>query len=379
MPSAADTRGVPLQTAEDYVYLLSCAVNGATPDVSRVAAMDLDAILQLGQRHSAAVPVCYALERSGAVPDAYREHKGKVLRRLALYETERPKILRGLEQQGIWHLPLKGAVLQSCYPEFGMREMSDNDILCDGARMEDVRAVMEGLGYACKPREGDPHDVYTKGTSLVFEMHRCLFDDEEMPRFSHYYKDVARRLLQDGSGFCRRFSDEDFYVYLTAHAYKHFALSGTGIRTLLDVYVFLRRFGGALDWDYLRGELQTLALTDFEQRNRTLSQKLITGGTLTEEETETFLYIIGAGAFGTRELYLRNRLKRFAGEGNAKRSYFKNRFFISGSALKKNYPFFYRHQRLLPVLYLARPVKGLLTHPKRVWREVKKVRELDAE
>ena len=36
------------------------------------------------------------------------------------------------------------------------------------------------------------------------------------------------------------FTDEDFYVFIVAHEYKHFAdLGGTGIRNLVDRYVYL--------------------------------------------------------------------------------------------------------------------------------------------
>lgn len=36
------------------------------------------------------------------------------------------------------------------------------------------------------------------------------------------------------------FNDDlnDAYVYIVAHAYKHFIFSGTGIRTLIDLYVY---------------------------------------------------------------------------------------------------------------------------------------------
>ena len=74
------------------------------------------------------------------------------------------------------------------------------------------------------------------------------------------------------------FTPEDFYVYLVAHEYKHYVRGGTGLRSLLDVYVFLRRMGDSLDRDYIRRETDKLNITEFEtQTERSLSGSLTAG------------------------------------------------------------------------------------------------------
>lgn len=100
---------------------------------------------------------------------------------LSLYEIERKKILEELESRGIRYLPLKGITLGKLYPKSIMREMSDNDILCDSERMSDVREVMEQLGYECKSFARTHHDIYTKPPVLEFEMHRELFTEKSTP------------------------------------------------------------------------------------------------------------------------------------------------------------------------------------------------------
>ena len=45
-------------------------------------------------------------------------------------------------------------------------------------------------------------------------------------------------------------TDEDFYIYLIWHLYNHYTLSGTGLRAVLDVYVFNRKFREKLDFQY---------------------------------------------------------------------------------------------------------------------------------
>ena len=59
---------------------------------------------------------------------------------------------------------------------------------------------------------------------------------------------------------------------------------------------------------------------------------------------------------------------------SAKRRLLKSRVFISGDALEKNYPFFAKHKALYPILLIYRPVKGAVTHPKRLVTEYKKIK-----
>ena len=93
-------------------------------------------------------------------------------------------------------MSLKGIILKDYYPKFGMREMSDNDILCDDCHMADVRRVMENLGFQCTVYDERVDDTYTK-SPVVFEMHRFLFDERESETFYLYYKDIKEKLLQD--------------------------------------------------------------------------------------------------------------------------------------------------------------------------------------
>ena len=257
-----------LKTTLDLSYLLSCAVNEQAPDRQRVAEMDLSKISNAARRHSVSVLVCTALESCGITIPALKIIKCKALRNLALFEKERSNVLRALEEHSVWYLPLKGIILKDYYPAFGMREMNDNDILCDDSRMDDVKSAMEGLGYTCEQYQEDKHDVYTKPPVLAFEMHRTLFDkhDHAIDDLYEYYADVKERLIRaDDSAFVYRFSNEDFYIFMLSHEYKHSVHSGTGMRSLLDLYVFLKKYAESLNWYYIGEELDKIGLSEFER------------------------------------------------------------------------------------------------------------------
>lgn len=74
-----------------------------------------------------------------------------------------------------------------------MREMSDKDVLCDDSQMDDIRLIMESLGFTCNEFGKSNHDEYSK-SFIPFEMHRAFFS-EDNKILSDYYKDVKNKLI----------------------------------------------------------------------------------------------------------------------------------------------------------------------------------------
>ncbi len=59
-------------------------------------------------------------------------------------------------------------------------------------------------------------------------MHRELFDISFDKRIHDYYTDMKSRLIKDaGNNYGYHFIPEDFYMYMTAHEYKHYSSEGT--------------------------------------------------------------------------------------------------------------------------------------------------------
>ena len=361
------------KTAETLIYLISCAVNKKKCEL-KPGEIDFDGLYLLAKRHFLCAAVSFALESAGIEERRFTQARLKSMRKLGLFDIERGKICEKLNEAGIWYLPLKGIVIKDFYPEFGMREMSDNDILCDASKMAQVREIMETLGYSCEHFGIIHHDVYQKPPTLEFEMHRKLFEEGQLPAFDSYYANVITKDVHKEK-FEYSFSDEDFYIYILAHTYKHFTYSGTGLRPLLDIYVYLKSHT-ELDFDYIRRELEILKIEKFERKCRELSLKLFGFQPLSGEDTELlseFLYSSLYGSVAQGEYNGLTRSLDGKDTKGAKAKYLLDRTFISGKALEKQYPFFARHKLLLPALYIYRPVKGIIKRPKYILREVKKV------
>ena len=356
----------------DTAYLAACAVNGQIPDAERVSRMDLTALYKTAERHLLTGITAMALESAGVKDEAFTQAKGKAVRKAVVFDAERAAVLEKLEEAGIWHMPLKGSVLKDLYPAIGMRQMSDNDILFDAARTEDVRAIMEGLGFDISGYGKGVHDSYVKPPVCCFEMHRALFGASSDDRLRKYFVDVKSRLLQDeNSSFGFHFSDEDFYIYMIAHEYKHYSGSGTGLRSLLDTYVYLSKKDETMERPYISRELEKLGIADFEARNRTFALHLFGSEALTEADEEMLGEMLSSGAYGTITNRVKKRLAKNKGKPFGKARYVLARLFMSRKEAEDSFPVFSKHPILMPVLPIYRILRGLTVRRRVLRAELK--------
>lgn len=332
---------------KDLIYLLYCGVNGVTPESARVQSMDLETLYQLAAFHTVRAAVCVALKSADVEDNAFDQAYKKAIRKNIYLDVERKAILSEFEQQGIWYVPLKGAVLKDFYPENGMREMSDNDILFDPGKQEHAMRIMLKNGYTAIRVGKYYHDNYHKPPMLNFELHTSLFDENQVELLYRYYADTMRLLRRDeDSQYGYHFSDEDFYVYMTAHEWKHFSAGGMGIRSLMDCYVYCKAKGHTLDWAYITEQCRQLAIDDFEQLRRQLAEKVFSAETLpalTEKEQELLLYYLSAGTYGNWENVVKKYLKN-----RSKASYILWQIFPDMDYMKRSVGFVKKHPLLYP-------------------------------
>ncbi len=350
------------KTVQDIVYLLSCAVNDTVPEPDRIKAMDLPAVYDLAEHHKLTAAVAMTLEAAGYEDAQASGIVAEAVHRTAIFDAERTAVLQKLEEAGIWYMPLKGLVLKDLYPWYGMRQMADNDILFDASRAEDIRTVMEGLGFSYHDDGCDYHDSYFKPPVCCFEMHLALFAASQ-EQLEPYYRDVRKRLLKDeNNAFSRHFSDEDFYIFMIAHEYNHYSGRGTGLRSLLDTYIYLKKKEDAMNRSYVSGELEKLGIAEFEKQNRSLALHLFSGETLTKADGEMLDFILSSGIYGTMENRVRSRVrKQIRKRGRA--GYLLYKTFMPYEDMVTLYPVLEKAPFLLPFCWPLRIVKALRTKP----------------
>ena len=352
------------KNAGDMLYLAACAINGRTPSAGRISRMDLDSVFYVCEKHCLTAAAAYGLEAAGVKHPDFVQAKEKAVRKNILLDVERGSILRRLEAEGIWYMPLKGVLLKDWYPKLGMRQMSDNDILFDSEKRERVREIMEELGFTCDHYGVGWDDAYFKEPVSNFEMHVELFTVNHEDKLYNYYRNVKERLIKDKkNNFGYHFSDEDFYIYITAHEYKHFIKGGTGVRSLLDAFIYMNRFGDKLDREYIDAELGKLGIAEFEKSNRELAMKLFSFEKLSNEDKKVLDYYVTSGTYGT--------VKHKVDNADSKLKFVMKRIIPPMEIIQVYYPFVYRHKYLLPFLQVYRFFKAVSVSRHKVVAELR--------
>ena len=282
------------------------------------------------------------------------------------FDKERGELFNYLNEKGIDYLPLKGIVIKNYYLDPYSREFADNDILFADEKSDLVKAYFVNHGYEVELYKKSNHDVYMKKPFYNFEMHRALFgetgdNEKNIIYFDNY---LNKALIKENKE--HYLSNEDFYIYFTAHTYKHYHTSGCGIRTLIDYYLFLKK--EQLDFVYINQELEKLDLVDFSNLIKTLSIKLFDNEPLDEKEEETLLYIASSGTYGTLEHSVEKGVKK-----KGKFGYLMSRLFPPYRFYKSIYPWAYKCPILIPIAWLFRLFRILFKNPRRAATEIKAI------
>ena len=359
---------------KNLIYLLSCAVNGITPNKEKISAMDLETLYKFSKWHTVRAAVHIALRSAGVNDKSFHQAYNKAVRKNVMLDVERTAILEDFERRGIWYMPLKGSILKELYPENGMREMADNDMLCDASKQQEVMQIMLGHGYTAESVGKTHHDVYMKPPVLNFELHTLLFG--ETSDFYQYYSDPKHHMIHDeDSQYGYHLSDEDFYVYMTAHEFKHFSGGGTGIRSLLDCYVYCKNKGEDLDWNYITEQCKQLEIADFEQERRQLAFKVFSSEKLpvpNDAETELLMLYLTAGTYGTFENVIKKKLKN-----QSKAEYILSSMFPNYDHMKRSVPFVGKCPILYPVGIIYRWGRIVVKRRGLLKQTIKAVRKYD--
>lgn len=381
------------KTVWDLIELLSCALDGIDLPEEHIRDMDLSAVACLAEFHSVEAICAFALEayfwkhqeENSESARYWKRIRERSIRKSMLLDAEREKILAYFEKEKIWFMPLKGCILKDYYPAYGMRQMADNDILYDASFQEQVREFMISQGYRAESVGKCHHDVYHKEPVYNFELHTTLVTPGHGEKLWEYYKNIREKLLPGEHKKCAlHFTDEDFYLFVVVHAYKHYQRSGTGFRTLTDLYVFLKEKRNVLDWGYICTEAEKLGVAKFEKDIRNLSDSIfgnkacIPAELTKEQEIQLEEYVL-SGTYGTMEQSVRKKLGTLQAEGKSAKMITKIKYLwrrlFPPVVLYGEESFYCRHKWASPIFWMKRIVWVLLTDRKRILQEVKYVKK----
>ena len=370
------------------IYLISCALAGKKPDVALIDTSLLGAVERVAERHSLSAIVGYSLEMVGLASPELVEQKNMAIKKIMLLDAERRAILAECDKRGIRYMPLKGVIMKELYPYIGLRQMSDNDILVDEQNRAELRDIMVFRGYYVYMYNDGNHDVYTKQPVYNYEIHVSLFGDDFNTEFKEYFSTAFDEGIKAPDSCSYSMTDDYYYVYFKAHEYKHWRGGGTGLRSLVDTYVFLKSKQNSINEGKIKAELTKLGIYDYEQRVRALSLKLfdptfaeenLTTEMLTDDEAYFLDDFLIHGTYGSARKMTENSIEKIReqsgkrGLGGAKIKYILGRLFPPAEAYKTSYPLAYKYRILIPFVVIKRILAMIFVRPKTSMRTLRNV------
>ena len=333
--------------------LLSSVLNGTEP-VSMPEGMSLETLFDFQMRHDVACMAYVALKKLNfsdeELKDFSDEYKLNMLRE-ARFEIAGQQVFDAFEKAGIPFIPLKGSVMKNLYPSPALRQFTDYDLYI-GDKCAEVEKVMLKLGFEYHHDTENDMD-FVKKPSLHFEMHHSLFTSK--CDFDGYFNEpFEKTVLKEGKKYFRLYRNEDFLIHVLAHLYKHFTDGGCGLRQFMDVYLLTKKL--ELNMDYIYGELETIGLDGFMRTTLRLNGFLFGGEKPDDDLLEIADFVFNNGSFGTVKNsmaleYAQDNEKAKKHFGLYKIKYFANRWQLSFSGMKKQYPILGKLPFLLPFCY----------------------------
>ena len=293
-----------------FLELISSQINETDVMVSENI-IDWCEIYNLAKIHSLESIVFSAinkLQNKMDIPlEIYNKLKKKLLFQMKynmVFDQNADKLIDVFNEEKIKHIVIKGYILKKYYPSREYRSMSDIDIFIDLSDREKVYKIMKYLGYE-NERQCDDVWTYKKKFSYI-EVHTTLVEQEikQDIDFKKYFSNPWEYTVSLKGDYSYTLNKNYHLIYLLVHIAKHFYGCGCGVRMIMDIAVYINKFGKELDWDYIWAEMDKLDLRLLTQNILILCNKWFDTNLDFEYEIEEDFYnklsetILTGGTFG---------------------------------------------------------------------------------
>ena len=338
-----------------FALLRARVLGGAGLDDGHRAALrdDPRTLYDLAVEHDMAHLIGFSLYEEGLI-DLYapfeQHHMLSVFRHESIL-FEQARVSEVLEAASVPHMPLKGALLRTLYPEGWMRPSCDVDIL---VRVEDLDRALAALsenGFTVGGKTS--HDVTLSSSGHIpTELHFRLWENGQSDKICALLDSVWDTALPvEGTKYQYAMTDGLFYFYHVAHMAKHVVHGGCGVRPFLDMWL-LDKQGDTAARDQLLAEG---GLLPFAEAARALCRVWFEGAPHHEATLALEAFILDGGVYGNEN----NRVAIGQQQRGGRLRYALSRIFASRDELKVHFPILERRPWLAPPLQVARWFKIL--------------------
>lgn len=371
------------RVSEYLLELLRSALNNTTSK-EKPEDVSWNAVYALAHKHSVTALAFFAIQKLKNPPEQelfqiWQTQNSKILVKGANQENELALLSDCFEKNAIAYMPLKGSVIRDLFPLPYLREMSDLDILIPVEKLQQACQLCEAMGYRTNSRV-EHHIELHKLPYMNIELHSGLI--ASFYEYYEYYKDPWTKAYRYNNDYRYAMRNEDLYLYFLTHAAKHYFNSGTGIRSVIDIYVFNRAYRPSMDTRYIAQELKKLNLERFARQIEQLAQYWFAENrTKTSDEViEMQSYVLSSATYGTQSNRDANQIRRYMQKGksesNARMAMFWHMTFLPCEEMQPMFPVLKKVPILLPFCWIARWLRILFTKPKSITDSYKRVQNI---
>ncbi|MDY0210781.1 MAG: nucleotidyltransferase family protein [Acholeplasma sp.] len=200
--------------------------------------------------------------KDGFGSEKLKRYKTQILYDYALRDEKQLLIKKHLRtllnEHQFKHIFLKGSRLKPLYEKTYMRGMGDIDILIEAHEMKRIEQVLIHNGFEAGTKS-PAHDTYHY-MGIPIEIHPTLYNDFNL-KYVLFKEAFEYATLKQAYEYTLEPNFE--LLYLMYHLAKHFESSGIGLRSLLDIGIYVKTYQERLDPSILAKHLESMSMKPF--------------------------------------------------------------------------------------------------------------------
>ena len=234
---------------------------------------EMDMLYKMSVQHSL-IPIIYEeLHNNNSFKDLERNTKElwkrqavTVVMSQASHTEQFLNLYKEICEENIDCMVVKGIVCRQLYHNPDYRRSKDEDLYVKESDYIKCHKYLIKKGFKSDCADNDITEKDLKNihviaytdemTGLQIELHRTLFEEysDAYGYIDRYFKDLfeKNKCIEISGTKVKTLQSTDNLFYLICHAYKHFIISGFGIRQLCDILLFAEKYGDEIDWQYIR-------------------------------------------------------------------------------------------------------------------------------
>ena len=337
-----------LDTGYNICRFLGDEINFSSPDFSILNPCDENLINFLKIHNLSTIVSCIVEKHNVDFTIPSYNHSKDVFKQLK-YNIFADDISKLFCDHKINHILLKGKSIQKFYPEYIVRTSSDVDFYVPECFMDQATNLMFNEGFIC-----DGGESFQKDSFYNIELHN------DMGGLNKSQKQIMLSLCDkysDSESFFSELTDSDIYVYAVNHLYKHFVLSGVGVRMFFDIY--LMKKNAQLDFEYINTMLSKLQIDGFYETVLKINDILFEGKKASCELEEVVSFIFDSGMYGKLSTFdhLTIVTRQMSGVSSVEQTLVN--YGLGFKYMKNRYPILYKFPVLYPFSFIHRFVNGM--------------------